>query len=245
MNISRYFSSLFLFFLISGENYSAFARVESTADILEKGSKKKIFTIVRDVNLNTAGFSEIKTTYSDTEGTIVFEEVSLTKGATLLKTEINQKQTDEKAVIEVLGKDVSFKLTSPDGKTTEKKEKLPELFVSAVTFDAFVRANWSALLKGETVNFRYAVWARQETVGFKIFKESESLDSTGAKSIVIKMKPSSILIAALVKPLMFYYNSDGSQLLSYDGRVSPKIKNGKKWDDLDAEVFFSYPVKNK
>ncbi|MFN7728679.1 MAG: hypothetical protein ACK5P7_05955 [Bdellovibrio sp.] len=65
-------------------------------------------------------------------------------------------------------------------------------------------------------------------------------DVSGQKALVLRMKPSSFIIAALVKPIIFKYASDGSRLLEMNGRVAPKQKSGDSFKDLDAEVVYFY-----
>jgi hypothetical protein len=58
--------------------------------------------------------------------------------------------------------------------------------------------------------------------------------------IVAKMKPTSMIIAALVKPLYFYFDKASGKMVEFRGRVLPKLKDGDKFKDLDAETVYSY-----
>ena len=76
-------------------------------------------------------------------------------------------------------------------------------------------------------------------MGFEIFKiGAEKFD--GKDAVILKMKPSCFIIAALVNPIIFEYAADGSHLLAMNGRVPMKKKSGNSWKDLDAEVVYSY-----
>jgi hypothetical protein len=103
-----------------------------------------------------------------------------------------------------------------------------------------VKENFEALKKGDTIAFRFGVWDRQETVGFEIFKTgTEKIGDLEA--LVLKMKPSSFLISALVKPIFFKFSlAQPVRLLEQNGRVAPKIKSGDSYKDLDAEVVYRY-----
>ena len=60
--------------------------------------------------------------------------------------------------------------------------------------------------------------------------------------VIIKMEPTSLIIARLVDPVFFTLEkNDQHRVLRYTGRVTPKTKVGNKWDDLDATVVFDWP----
>jgi hypothetical protein len=63
----------------------------------------------------------------------------------------------------------------------------------------------------------------------------------GKAAVIIKMSASSFIIAALVDPLFFTMEKDGEhRVLQYDGRTTPKLKDGTKWKDLDAVTVFDW-----
>ncbi|SRR5258706_8146482 len=104
----------------------------------------------------------------------------------------------------------------------------------------FLMSHWNALLKGEKVRCRCIAVARTETVGFTFVKESES-KWQGREVIIIKMEPTSLIIAALVDPLIFVIEKrDPHRVLQYTGRTTPRIKTGNKWQDLDAVTVFDW-----
>jgi hypothetical protein len=186
------------------------------------------------------GLTEVKSIFTDTQGKQVFLENSILRGSEVVKTEIEEKQTGEKATIEVVDDQVIFTKVDAKGKTEIEKEKIKGKLVIPAVFNAYVKENWEALAKGDTLEFRFGVWARKETVGFKMFKISEQ-DDKGQKTFTLKMKPSSFIIAAIVKPLEFTYSNKGEKLISYKGRVAPKKDDGKgNFKDFDAEVVYAY-----
>ncbi len=230
-----------LFVLVSGLLILSQAQaVNYSATLFEQKSnrEKKLYTFqVEDTNPEAG---EFQTTYKDLDGNIVVQEKSTVKGSTLVKTEIEQKQLGQKGIIEVKDDKAFFTKVMPDGKSSTKEEKLGKTFVAAANFQKFVRDNWSEVAAGKEVEFRYAVWDRQETVGFEIQKIGE--DKVGDQPVLtLKMKPSNFFISKLVAPIIFKFAADGSKLLEMNGRVPPKRKDGNNWKDLDAEVVYSYP----
>jgi len=217
------------------------ARVDYTAEIFEKGSQrsKKLLTLERTLDEKAAGLIEAKAVYSDLTGAPVFEEVSAVNGSSLVKVEITQKQTQQKGLIERVGNEVQFTFTQADGTVKKSKEKFEGSLVVPANFTFWVRDNWSQLVAGETVEMRFGVWDRAETVGFKLFKIAEEV-LDGKKVFVFKMKASSFIIAALVDPIIFKYSDKGERIVALEGRVAPKkAKAGGGWADLDAEVIYT------
>ncbi len=218
--------------------FSALALANSQAVLYEQASqrKKELFLYQLEEQAAVGGL-HLKGTYRDLEGQTVFEETAVLKGIEIQKVEIEQKQTAQKAVVEVKDGKIFFSKTT-DGKTSVKEEALQAPFVMSSNFRFFVKSRWAELNGGKKVAIRFGVWDRQETVGFEIFQTGEG--KVGSQdSVVLKMKPSSFLIAALVKPVIFKFSKDGSKVLELNGRVPPKRKTGSEFKDLDAEVVYS------
>lgn len=210
------------------------------AALYEQGSNKKKLLYNMDVVITPGGAGKSTATivFSDTDGKPVVEQKVSLDGSKIVTDEVTHHQTGQKGLVEVKDGKVFFTKTA-DGKTTTTDEKLEDTFVTSGNFQSFVRDHWAQIMKGETLSFRYGVWDRQETVGFKIFKDGEA--KVGDKTVIkVKMKPSSFIIAAIVKPVIFTFPENGEHILEMNGRVAPKQKSGDKWKDLDAEVVYSY-----
>lgn len=210
-----------------------------TAKLYEQGSNQKNELFQMTTSFSKSGdITHVETVFKDLGGDPVFIEKAQLKGSALIKTSIEQKQKGSQAEIEVKNNKVFFSLTE-NGKTKTAQEKLGKTLVVSPNFQLFVWDNWDHLVNGKTIEFRYGVWSRKETVGFEIFKVSEE-EYQGEKLMVLKMKPSSFIISALVKPLFFKFSLESKKLIMMNGRVAPMQKKGKSFEDLDAEVFYSY-----
>ncbi len=147
---------------------------------------------------------------------------------------IEQKQLGE-TYTAVVRDGVVFYTRTAGGKTKESHEDLPDDVLIGPQIVTFAAAHWDELMKGESKHFRIMVVDRQETFGFKIYKEdSESND----KTVTLKIKPSSVFIAAVVKPIAFRFDAKTRKVHTIIGRTAPKLRNGDKWSDLDAEMVF-------
>ncbi|HVV71394.1 MAG TPA: hypothetical protein VHI52_07835 [Verrucomicrobiae bacterium] len=115
----------------------------------------------------------------------------------------------------------------------------PETLVNDMV-GQFLVSHWDQLARGEKVRCRYMVVPRRETVGFTFIKTAES-SLNGQPVVTVKMEPTSALLAALVKPLLFTLEKNHPhRVLQYVGRTTPKLKVGSKWTDLDALTVFDW-----
>jgi hypothetical protein len=224
-------SSIFVTLPVLALNY--------TSELFEQGSgkSKKLYTMVTSSTMESTK-ETIQTQYKDLQGNVAIDQTVILDGGKLVRDELKQNQTNQIGLIEVKDGKVFFSITK-EGKTSTKDEKLKDSLVVAATFQAHVQENWDKIAAGDDIEFRYGVWHRQETVGFEIFKTGE--DKLGTEEVlVLKMKPSSFIIAALVKPIIMKFSKSTKRLLELNGRVAPMQKKGDKFTDLDAEVIYTY-----
>lgn len=201
-------------------------------EILSKPDRKPLFKYSRIVT--RGDLVEVKRQYEALDGKPVAIETVWYQGEKAVKMKLEQLQTKEVGTWEVKGNELVFSFTK-DGKEKKDTEKLEENFVSQDEIAPFMQKNWNQLVKGETIDIRLPVIFRTETVGFKFFKDSET-----DQIMIVTMKPSSFVIAALVKPLKFHFKKDDHRLLEVDGRVVPKLQDGNSWKDLDAFFVMKY-----
>ena len=217
------------------------ARADHTAVYFEQGSDrtKPLFTS-ESKSVTEAGIEHVTSTYRDSEGHVLYEEKVELVGNNVKKVSIDQAQTGDKALVEIKDGRAYFSKTS-DGKSKSGDEKIGDSFVMSANFQKYVTSHWKEISDGETLEFRFGVWDRIETVGFKVFKMGDT-KVAGQDAVLVKLKPSSFLIAALVNPLVFKFAADGSKILELNGRVPVKKKLGSSFKDQDAEGVFTYAL---
>lgn len=206
--------------------------------VFKKDSQQKelLFNFKNTVTV-TGDIHKADAQFVDPSGVVAVTETSERQGIQLKHYEIDHKQTGRKGSIVVDGKKVLFNFEENGKKKSEEKEDLKDNFVVGHTLVAYVSGKWKEIMDGKTIDIRYGVWDRQETVGFSLFKVGqEKLD--GKDVVLLKFKPTSFIIAALVDPVIFKFSTDGKELMGMVGRVAPKRKDGNKWKDLDAEVIY-------
>ena len=141
---------------------------------------------------------------------------------------------------------LAFEYTKALASGSKPKTSTESLRADTLTGDmvaAFLSSHWNDLSNGQSVKCRYVVVPRRETVGFTFNKESETT-SRGRRVAIIRMAPTSPIIARLVDPLFFTVEQDGQhRVLQYVGRVTPKTRIGNKWEDLDGTFIFDWPAR--
>lgn len=179
-------------------------------------------------------------TFTGPDGTVLVIEkttVHVVDGKeTLVSYEKDQKQIGAVGKIEVVGDKASFTYTK-DGKTKTGSEKIDGAFVVGPTTTNFLRANWEAIKKGETLKARVGVVDRADSVGFQYKRDGEKTID-GKKAIVVKMKASNFVISAVVNPIYFTMTEDGSKLLQVDGRSAVMQKKDSSFKDFDGHTVF-------
>lgn len=202
------------------------------ADLFDLESKNKLFTY--EAHRTYSGDASIyESTYRDVaNGEVVASEKAELRNGDLVRYSVERKSTNETGVIEVREGKVLF-IYNDNGKKSEGKESLKEPTKEATIVSAnlipFAENKMADLLAKKDVDFRYAVWYRKETVGFRLSYEREE----GSK-VVIKMNPTNFLYKSLVKPLYLTFDKTNKKLLEIRGRTLPKKKEGSAWRDIDV-----------
>ena len=113
------------------------------------------------------------------------------------------------------------------------------------TLYPFMLAHWEDLMRGKAAGFHFVSLDWERTFEFELMKTGESVQN-GQPVVLLTMKPASLLIARLVKPLLFtVQKNDPHRILSYTGRTTPRIQKGKAWKYLEAETVFDYQARDE
>jgi hypothetical protein len=200
---------------------------------------KLIYTFDR-VPVTEGPFLKAIRSFKDPAGGIVALEELFYEGGKVKKMTVDMRQVSETGSFELKDGRIFFSYTK-DGKTKTDDEKIEEPMLVADNMAPFIKDHWDKLGKGETIKFRLPVPSRLETVGFKFQKDGESTFD-GKPVDLVKMSPSSAIIAMLVKPIYFSVErAESRHVVKVVGRTVPKIQKDGKWTDFDAISIFSHP----
>lgn len=96
---------------------------------------------------------------------------------------------------------------TPAGKTESHKVSFDDRLVVDAGFDHLVRANWNKVKKGESVEFRFLAPTRGEHYGFVLEPTSNSQIRS---DVVVRIRPTSLVLRFLVEPIVLGYNREGA-----------------------------------
>jgi hypothetical protein len=226
--------------LFAGSQSSAAPELLFNAKAYSDSSMKtQLYSYKCEIDKHADGSADAVNTYSSIDGTIMgIETAHFDKDSKVAGYEMQQKQIGAQGKLTVSGTTLNFSYKK-DGKEKTSTETDVTNFVVGPSILLFLRNNWDRILKGDVVKSRLAVLDRQETVGFEFSKERDGTVD-GKKVVVVKMKPSSFIIAAVVDPLHFSIELDTKRLLALQGRSQMKRDVGGAFKDLDAYTRYEY-----
>jgi hypothetical protein len=204
--------------------------------------KQALFTFRRSAT--NSGFSiYVLREFRSPNGAVVAKERVVYEGSEFKSYLLEQLQTGARgsAVVKSAGGEtkLNFDYTLGASKKTGS-EKFQEGMLVGDMLVPYVDSHWDALAAGKVVKCRLVALSRAETVGFKLFKDSETT-WRGNPAVIVKMEPSSIIIARLVAPLYFIIEKGSPhRVFQYTGRTTPYILRNGKWKDLDATTVFDW-----
>lgn len=224
---------------ILGLSLDAFAARPSqfTADVYDLKGKEVKFKFEHKLEAN-GDLMIAHNRYLSATGEELITERTEVKNDKLISYQQTQKQTGGDGIIKIAGDKVIFTYKKEGAEKTDE-EKLTNNFVTSPTLMEYMMKNFASLKKGDVHKIRFGVIDRRETIGFELRKDSE-ITFNGAKAVVIRMKPSSFVIAALVDPLYFTFDEQGTRGLELRGRLPVKVKDGNSWADFDGRMVYKY-----
>ena len=206
--------------------------------LLDSEPKDLLFRLERKLAEDQRSAQAVFTDLNGKE--LVRETTGFNDRMEVITYEVIQHQTGDRGKIEVAGDRLRFTKVS-GGKTHIEEEKLVSNWVVGPSLVPLLVMRWSEIEQGIKIPVRLALWDRQETVGFELFKDRIERGEDGKERLIVKMKPSNFIISALVNPIYFGFGKDGRSLDWVRGRVLPKRQVGSKLKDLDAELIYDVP----
>ncbi|HEY0551022.1 MAG TPA: hypothetical protein VGF13_15565 [Verrucomicrobiae bacterium] len=213
------------------------------------GTNKVLFTSKRTATRSNSTVF-VTCDYFYANGAVAAREQIVFERGQLVWFQLDEKQTGARgsATIARDGKNAGKQkilfdwATTESGMTTLKTDS--EAFQSETLvgdmIPYFIATHWNELARGEQLSFRFIVSDRLETVGFKLTKESD-VTWRGNAALRLRMEPSSVVIRRLVDPLFFIVEkATAHRIFEYVGRVTPMMREGSKWKDLDARTVYDW-----
>ena len=170
---------------------------------------------------------------------LVEETVTLNQSGQVLEFTQDHRQIQGQGVLTATPTQIDFRWTKDGKSSTDQEPRTPDLLVPP-QFPDLIRERWSAITSGETAKIRLAVLDRKETVGFRIDFQGEETWQ-GRSVSVFRLKPTSIVIQAIVDPVFLSFDPKTKQLLRVLGRVPIKQLRDGKLRDFDGDTTYEVP----
>lgn len=135
------------------------------------------------------------------------KDLTYTRGAMIPDMVFRQPDFGEVMEVNIAGGEIMIDWTPPSG-DQDKSFSLgvPDDLVVDAGFDHFIRANWNALVSGDSVSFRFLGPTRGEHYGF-VAEPADADDFDAAREF--RIRPSGFVTRFLVDPIYLGYNDDG------------------------------------
>jgi hypothetical protein len=198
----------------------------------------------RRTAIRSGNEARVTRTYTYPDGRIAAIEKATYRNDQLVSYSLIEKQINAHGRAEIHGNAQAGKgvlsMRYTEGSDTDTNiEALESPTVVNDNIVPYLLAHWRELMQGKEVYLRYIVIPRTQTVGFNLIKSGETT-WRGKPAVVIKMIPASFFIRLVVAPVYFTVEKERRQVVRYEGRITPKIKENGEWQDLDAVMVFHW-----
>jgi hypothetical protein len=191
------------------------------------------------------GETHVVRTYTYPDGRVAAVEKATYRSGKLATYSVQEKQTGAHGRLKIKGDaiagqgKVTFHYVSAGGDKDSDSETLDAPTVINETIIGYIHDHFKALMAGKSLDIRYMVIPRVETVGFTLSKSGED-NWNGRQVVNIKMDASSFFIRLAVDPVYFTFDAKTGALIQYTGRATPKIRKDGDWKALDAVTSFKW-----
>jgi hypothetical protein len=220
-----------------------------TGNIYAKGSTNLLFRFKRSATRSSSKLSVLRE-YTYPDGKAAARERATYYGDNLAAYDLEELQVGAagRAIIQREPGDppkgtIRFEYSKDAASGASPKASTEDLRKDTLVSDMvaeFLVSHWAQLARGEKVRCRYVVVPRRETVGFTFIMGADTTYK-GRRAVIIRMEATSPIIARLVDPLIFTVEKEAPHhVLQIIGRVTPKLRVGNSWEDLDALTVFDW-----
>jgi hypothetical protein len=146
-----------------------------------------------------------------------------------------QNQLGHSGTIRVDKETIRFELFDGAKHRSRVEKRKGAVVVTGPTLVGHVFQQLDALRAGKSLEVRFAILDRLETIGFELRAAPAQPGQTR-----VRMRPSSFILAAVIDPIDFTFETASGKLVRLEGRVPPKVRAGDRWRDFDARVEYQF-----
>jgi hypothetical protein len=184
-------------------------------------------------------------TIEDKDKNVIMTETAVYVNDRLVEQDVGQLQIGERYELRIKDEKASFRVFKMEGGkeklAEEKSERLQTPFVTGPGTDQYLKSQMIALKAGKKVKAHFGIFELARTVEFQFERVDRGDKSPNFKA---RMTPASFWLSMLVSGIDLELHPDTFQILRFRGRTPLRVKNGKKWEPMDAEILYeSLPAK--
>jgi hypothetical protein len=218
-----------------------------SGSIYDKPDGRLLFTFRRTAT-QTGDVVYVLREFRDTNGTLAAQERVQYQRGRLVRFELDEKQIGASGYALVKPVDnqrqqINFQYTGRASQGAKMKQSVETVrgdVLISDTLPGFLADHWDELSRGVAPRFRFIVVPRQETIGFKVSRESDT-EFHGRKAVRIKMEPVSWIISKALDPLIFTVEADPPhRVLQYWGRTTPRVPVGDALREVEVLSVFDW-----
>jgi hypothetical protein len=244
--------SLVLLFIFSAFGGLAGERTvhEYQAEIIPQGFTDPAFKLVRVERPTPQGGIEVEVRTLDRNGEIaLIEKAVLGAQGEVLDYSSEHRQLKHKSTMEQIHNEndkpdqLRMTYTASGKPSTVSQEPAPENVIVGASLIPYIFKHRQELLDGQELNIRLAVPERQDTYGFSLRHRGRD-EWQGKEVIRIEMRPTSLIIRAMVDAMSFYMDLEAKTLVGYRGRMGVYLQKpgSTDWDAFSGTTRYQTPL---
>jgi hypothetical protein len=236
------YAAIALLILIVNQSLAAGDKAAGTVverrggNIYDLSTGENLFKIEANIKPGKDGHIFFESLYLDNNKQEVMTEEAYFYQMRLQRYVVRQNQLNEDYELKVKNNKLQFSIRK-NGIVKTKETDLPDNLVIGPSFVPFFQQHWKEIMSEKKVPVRLAVLDYMDTFGFE-FEKVKSENET--HSVLVRMRATSIFVAAMVNPVYFLVQSDGSKIIEMKGRMLVKIKDGNSLRDFEGRAVFTY-----
>lgn len=188
------------------------------------------------------GNTQMDATFVDSKGQPILKESAIVNGGSFISQQIENFPDKKIYSAEMKDNRITFQtFTIENGEKKLKSshsERVRGNFVTGAIAESFIRDNWKDFMDGKRITARFAVFEREETIGFSFRKKAE-VDVDGKPALVLQMRPTSLFVSMVVAPMEISVDKNTKSIIHFKGRTPLSVDRDKA---LEAEIVFERQI---